>query len=49
MIDRQQISQAVAKAIAFKLAGKDEDARHWGLRVVTLLTLGGIIKADDIS
>ncbi len=48
MIDRQQISQAVAKALAYKLAGNDKDARAWGLRVIVLLQQAGILEAGDV-
>lgn len=44
MIDRFAISQAVAKAIAYKLAGKDDLACQWARKVVELLRCEGILS-----
>jgi hypothetical protein len=43
MIDRAGLSQALAKAIAYKLSGKDELAREWGAKLVAMLRAGGIV------
>lgn len=43
MLDRVEINRALAKAIAFKNAGKDEEAAVWGRRVVELLELSEIL------
>ena len=43
-IDRQATAQALAKAIAFKQCGKDQEAAEWARRLVTLLELQEILK-----
>lgn len=43
-IDRSEVARALAKAIAFKLCGKDDDARVWARRLVTLLHLADILN-----
>jgi hypothetical protein len=43
-IDRSAISQALAKAIAFKQCGKDEKAAIWARRLVELLELTDILN-----
>jgi len=43
-IDRSEISQALAKAIAYKLCGKNAEAAHWARRLITLLQLTEILK-----
>lgn len=42
--DRTAISQAVAKAIAFKNCGKDREANEWARRVVELLECHDILQ-----
>ena len=37
MIDRSEVSRALAKAIAYKSCGKDADAAQWARKLVTLL------------
>lgn len=44
MIDRSAISQAVAKAIAYKQRGKDTEAANWARRLVELLECADILK-----
>jgi hypothetical protein len=44
MIDRKAVNQALAKAIAYKQVGKDEDARAWARRLVQLLEMADILK-----
>jgi hypothetical protein len=43
MIDRSALSAALAKAIAYKLCGKDDLAREWGAKLVAMLRAGGIV------
>lgn len=44
MIDRSKVAQALAKAIAYKLCGKDQQAAEWGRTLVRLLELADILK-----
>jgi len=44
MIDRSKVAQALAKAIAYKLCGKDDQAAEWGRQLVRLLELADILK-----
>jgi hypothetical protein len=46
MIDRSAVSQALAKAIAFKNVGKDEDAALWARRLIELLELAEILNDE---
>ncbi len=43
MIDRVAMTKALAKAIAFKLCGKDEEAHMWGMILLTQLKECGIL------
>ena len=43
-IDRSQAAQALAKAIAFKQCGKDQDAHAWARRLVEILECAEILK-----
>lgn len=45
MIDRSEVSRALAKAIAYKECGKDQDAELWAIRLVGLLECANILKA----
>ena len=44
MIDRSAVSQALAKAIAYKQCGKDSDAEAWARRLVELLECARILR-----
>jgi hypothetical protein len=44
MLDRSEISRALAKAIAYKQCGKDEEARAWAIKLVRALELADILK-----
>jgi hypothetical protein len=46
MIDRRAASQALAKAIAYKQAGKDKEAEAWARRLVILLEMADILKQE---
>lgn len=46
MIDRSAVSQALAKAIAYKQCGKDRDALDWARRLIRLLECAEILKAE---
>lgn len=45
MIDRSEVARALAKAIAYKNCGKDDDAREWARKLIRLLELADILKA----
>lgn len=42
-IDRSEVSRALAKAIAYKQCGKDEEAEKWARELVTLLECADIL------
>ncbi len=44
MIDRSEVSRALAKAIAYKQCGKDWEAECWAIRLVKLLECANILK-----
>jgi len=44
MIDRVKVSQALAKAIAYKQCGKDIEAEEWARRLIELLEMAKILK-----
>ena len=44
MIDRSEVNRALAKAIAYKQCGKDQDAAAWARRLVELLELSEILR-----
>lgn len=44
MIDRVEVSRALAKAIAFKNVGKDQEAETWARQLIKLLELANILK-----
>lgn len=44
MIDRSAVSQALAKAIAYKNCGKDADAEAWARKLVELLACANILR-----
>ena len=44
MIDRSAVSQALAKAIAYKQCGKDQDAKAWARKLIQLLELAEILR-----
>lgn len=46
MIDRSKIAQALAKAIAYKLCGKENEARAWARRLVELLECADILTRE---
>lgn len=43
-IDRSKVSQALAKAIAYKNCGKDAEAAKWAAELVKLLECAQILK-----
>jgi hypothetical protein len=45
-VDRSAISQAVAKAIAYRQCGKQELAEQWAEQVVILLQCHNILRKD---
>lgn len=46
MIDRSAVSQALAKAIAYKNCGKDAEAEAWARRLVELLECASILSKE---
>lgn len=44
MIDRQEANRALAKAIAYKQCGKDEDANEWARKLIEILQCSDILK-----
>jgi hypothetical protein len=42
-MDRSEINRALAKAIAYKQCGKDDEAREWARTLITLLELADIL------
>lgn len=44
MIDRQEVARALAKAIAYKNCGKDQEAQEWARELVRLLECAEILK-----
>jgi len=47
MIDRSEVSRALAKAIAYKQAGKDKQAEDWGKKLILLLELANILANGE--
>jgi hypothetical protein len=45
-MDRSQINQALAKAIAYKQCGKDAAAAEWARKLIQLLELSNILAAE---
>lgn len=43
-MDRSAINRALAKAMAFKACGKDEEAKQWAREVVRLLECADILR-----
>lgn len=44
MLDRSEISRAMAKAIAYKQCGKQEQAEEWARELVRLLECAEILR-----
>jgi hypothetical protein len=44
MVDRAECARALAKAIAYKNCGKDEQAEEWAIELVNLLECAGILR-----
>jgi hypothetical protein len=45
-MNRTEINRALAKAIAYKQCGKDEDALRWARQLVTLLECAEILAPE---
>lgn len=45
-IDRSAVAQSLAKAIAYKQCGKDDDARQWARRLIQQLELADILAPE---
>ncbi len=44
MVDRAEAARALAKAIAFKACGKDQDAADWARKLVEILECAEILR-----
>ncbi len=44
MVDRSEVSRAVAKAIAYKNCGKQAEAEQWARELVRLLACADILR-----
>ncbi len=44
MIDRSEVARALAKALAFKQCGKDNEAAEWARTLVKLLECAEILR-----
>ena len=43
-VDRSEVSRALAKAIAFKQAGKQRESELWAVRLVEMLECADILR-----
>ena len=43
-IDRSEVARCLAKAIAYKQCGKDEEAAEWACKLVEALECAEILK-----
>lgn len=48
-IDRSKVSQALAKAIAYKNCGKDREANVWARQLIHLLECEDILQDLSLS
>lgn len=48
MLDRSEINRALAKAIAYKQCGKDDEAEEWGRKLIELLELEEILMPQSV-
>ena len=46
MIDRSEVSRALAKALAYQGCNKPQEAAQWAARLVELLECGGILTDE---
>lgn len=46
-IDRSAVAQSLAKAIAFKQCGKQEDAEAWARKLIEQLQCANILARED--
>jgi hypothetical protein len=47
MVDRSEVSRALAKAIAYHECGKQADAEAWACELVHLLDCAGILTSES--
>ncbi len=47
VIDRSEVSRALAKAIAYKQCGKSQEAEAWARELVELLQCANILREKD--
>lgn len=46
MINRSEVSRALAKAIAYKNCGKDAEAQAWAIKLVQALECADILSTE---
>ena len=44
MVDRSEVNQALAKAIAYKQVGKEAEAQEWARKLIRQLELAEILR-----
>ena len=44
MLNRSEVNQALAKAIAYKQCGKEAEAQEWARKLIRLLELAEILR-----
>jgi hypothetical protein len=44
-IDRSEVSRALAKAIAYKQCGKDQEAAEWAVKLIRQLQVAEIVRS----
>jgi hypothetical protein len=49
MLDRSEISRALAKAIAYKQCGQERKAEAWAAKLVQLLQVAAILNPDAVN
>jgi hypothetical protein len=47
-MDRSELNRALAKAVAFKQCGKDDEAQHWARELIKLLELEEILMPVEV-
>jgi hypothetical protein len=48
-MDRSAINRALAKALAFKQCGKEEEARAWAVRLIRELECADILRPFNVG
>lgn len=48
-INRNEVAQQLAKALAYAACGKQEDAEKWARALVESLNCAGILKTESVK